>query len=278
MVTKNIKSPLLEVLRKIRKSLIKDKFWISVRRTQISLTNIFVRIAAKFNGFELVPAPLTYNQDGLATRHNCDFLRDKNFLKAYSSGVATGSWGANNIEWRVFVVCWAAQHAMHLDGDFVECGVNRGGLARSVIDFVGFEKTQKTFYLLDTFCGLVDRCISPEERSLGKKAGEYSECYQQVCNTFRDFSNVVIIRGVVPDTLPSVKADHIAFLSIDMNCVEPEIATGDFFLGKAGTWRSNSFRRLRLAWLYYTKKCMGSICSKQKHYGFGLANGSRAYC
>jgi hypothetical protein len=121
---------------------------------------------------------------------------------------------------------------MHLDGDFVECGVNRGGLARSLIDFVEFEKSKKTFYLLDTFCGLVDSLITPAEKKLGKKPGGFVDCYDEVCNTFKQFPNVVIIRGVVPETLPLVKAERVAFLSIDMNCAEPEIAAGEFFWDK----------------------------------------------
>ena len=30
-----------------------------------------------------VDGPLMYNQDGLATRHNCDVMRDENFVRAY---------------------------------------------------------------------------------------------------------------------------------------------------------------------------------------------------
>jgi len=54
----------------------------------------------------------------------------------------------------------AADKASRLGGDFVECGVNRGGYSRAVMHFVDFPRLGKTFYLLDTFHGLEDKLIS----------------------------------------------------------------------------------------------------------------------
>ena len=39
------------------------------------------------DGRTLVQGPLTYNQDGLATRHNVDFLRDPRFVEACRVGM-----------------------------------------------------------------------------------------------------------------------------------------------------------------------------------------------
>jgi hypothetical protein len=181
---------------------------------------------------ELVPGPLTYNQDGLATCHNCDFRSNPLFAESYRLGKSTGSWGNNDPDWRAYVACWAAHKAVGLEGDFVECGVNRGGLARTVIHFVGFDALPKTFYLLDTFCGLVDDYLTAEERRVGVAAMEYSECYDAVRQTFQQFPNVQLVRGPVPDTLCQVRAEKVSFLSIDMNCVAPEIAAAEFFWDK----------------------------------------------
>jgi hypothetical protein len=109
--------------------------------------------------WELTPGPLTYNQDGLATIINCDFLNDPRFQEAYRLGEQTGSWKGARIHWRVHVLCWAADKASRLEDDFVECGVNRGGFSRAVIDFVDFPRLGKTFYLLDTFRGLEDKLV-----------------------------------------------------------------------------------------------------------------------
>lgn len=180
---------------------------------------------------ERVKGPLTYNQDGLASRHNCDFIRDPRFAKAYQLGKQTGSWKDADVHWRAHVCCWAADKGKSLPGDFVECGVNKGGLARTVFDYVDFPSLPKKFYLLDTFQGLSEKYISPEERARGIQPGGYEECYEAVKKTFGGY-NVDVIRGTVPDTLAQVKAERVAYLSIDMNCIEPEIAAAEFFWDK----------------------------------------------
>lgn len=179
--------------------------------------------------------PPTYNADGMMTWHNSDFQKDPRFMAAYKVGEATGSWNGRQIPWRAYVGCWAADQVKHLDGDFVECGVNRGGLARAICEYVDFKASRRTFYLLDTFRGLVEDMISDEEKKLGwnsTKNGYYVECYEDVVKTFRDFPNVKIIRGPVPDTLPQVDAERVCFLSIDMNCAAPEIAAAEYFWDK----------------------------------------------
>jgi hypothetical protein len=191
-----------------------------------------IQMIKNFRSYVLVHGPLTYNQDGLATRHNCDFMKDELFMEAYTLGKKTGSWGGADIHWRVYVVCWAANKAKSLEGDFIECGVNKGGYSRAIMNYVNFKNLKKKFYLLDTFCGLSEKYISDEEKKHGIKPGGYEECYESVKETFKDFNNVEIIRGTVPDTLPYVKAEKVSFLSLDMNCEAPEIAASEFFWDK----------------------------------------------
>lgn len=213
-----IKHGLRSQLRMIRYALIPDSVW-----KRMKWLHFLGRIEEK------VPGPLTYNQDGLASKHNCDFMKDARFVKAYAAGKATGSWGDSDIHWRAHVVCWAAQKGMVLEGDFVECGVNKGGLASVVLHYTELYKTSRKFYLLDTYNGLVDRYLSKEEKERDAHAVGYEECYEAVKRTFSDFSNVVVVKGAVPETLKEVTAKKIAFLSIDMNCVEPEIAAAEYF-------------------------------------------------
>lgn len=184
--------------------------------------------------YEFVLGPLTYNQDGLATRLNCDFMKDEKFITAYKLGKNTGSWGSFDIHWRAYICCWAANRAKNIQGDFVECGVNKGGLALTVMTYVDFKNLSKRFYLLDTFGGLADKYISDDEKKSGidRENYKYEKCYDFVKETFKEFSNVEIIKGPVPDTLPLVKAEKISYLSIDMNCALPEIAAAEFFWDK----------------------------------------------
>ncbi|HXB21424.1 MAG TPA: TylF/MycF/NovP-related O-methyltransferase, partial [Candidatus Solibacter sp.] len=51
----------------------------------------------------------------------------------------------------------------------------------------------------------------------------YSDCYADVVKTFAPYPGARIVRGMVPDTLSAIDAERISYLSIDMNCAEPEI-------------------------------------------------------
>jgi O-methyltransferase len=175
----------------------------------------------------LLPGPVTYEEDGLATMHNASFQTDPTFSTAYTKALATGSW--SGIAWRAHVVAWAARQCMHVPGDFVECGVNRGGYSRLIVDYVDLRNSTKKFFLLDTFAGLVPKYLTEEERQRGlMEAYQYTECYEAVKLLFSDVPNVVIVKGAVPDTLPQITSKSVAFVSIDMNCVEPEIAAATF--------------------------------------------------
>ncbi|MEO5364511.1 MAG: TylF/MycF family methyltransferase [Magnetococcus sp. DMHC-8] len=179
----------------------------------------------------------TYYQDGLATVHNADFRQEPRFAQAYKQGFDLGGWGPNGPNvWRVYVVCWAAFVASRLEGDFVECGVDKGSMARAVIEYVNFPSLNKRFVLMDTFEGLVEELITDAERQLwaGKhthlQPGAYPPSYDRVVNTFAPYGDrVQIIRGAIPSTLDQVTTDRVAFMSIDMNCVAPEIAAIEFF-------------------------------------------------
>ncbi|PYP88520.1 MAG: methyltransferase [Candidatus Angelobacter sp. Gp1-AA117] len=161
----------------------------------------------------------TYMEDGLITRHTADFLHDKKFAAAYAKGKATGSWNGSNPRWRVYTACWAAAYAAQLPGDFVECGVNRGGMALTILEYLNFNSLNKKFFLLDTFQGF-PKGAQPSEANVGL----YEDCYEDAVKTFAPYSGVVIVRGEVPGTLSQITSEQIAYLSIDMNCAEPEIA------------------------------------------------------
>jgi O-methyltransferase len=171
-----------------------------------------------------------YNQDGLATAHNCDFLKDELFMESYRLGEATGSWDGSQPIYRAYIAAWAGGRAKSLQGDFVECGVNRGALSRMIINYVHFEQLPKTFYLLDTYQGLAATKLSDLEKE--RHVDRYPDCYADVVATFSPFKNVKIIKGTVPETLSEVKSEQIAYLSIDMNCVGPEIAAIEYFWNK----------------------------------------------
>jgi hypothetical protein len=190
------------------------------------------------DGRVLVPGPLAYNTDGLATRHSVAWMHDPRFVRAYEAAVSSGhKFGANlHVEWRVYLPCWAATVASRLEGDFVECGVDTGMCSRAVCSYVGFERFRdRTFYLLDTFEGFPAEQLTPGERAADLAAHYdqyYGDTYELVRANFHAYPNVVLVKGRVPDTLAQVASEKVAYLMIDMNAVVPERAAMDYFWDK----------------------------------------------
>jgi hypothetical protein len=106
-----------------------------------------------------------YDQDGLRSIHNHDFMSDPAFVRAYQRGVQAAS--DYHWHWRVHVGLWAARLAVRLPGDFVECGTNRGFLSSAIMKDLDWDKTGRRFYLLDTFSGRAERFVSVEEKKDG---------------------------------------------------------------------------------------------------------------
>lgn len=184
-------------------------------------------IPNKFQG------PIQFISDGVATSNNADFLLDPRFQKAYQLARETSPWKDFEMQWRTYVVCALAEMVKTKPGDFVECGVNTGAYSRAVIDYIDFQQTGKTFFLLDTYDGLVAEQITEKEAKAGidNYLSTYKNVYDQVVATFSPF-NTKIIKGAVPGTLSQCTATQVCYLSIDMNVVAPEIAAANYFWDK----------------------------------------------
>ena len=192
--------------------------------------------AASISSGRNLVVPDVYNQDGLTSIHNHEFMNDGEFVAAYRRGVAAAGidyqW-----HWRVHVGLWAAYTASRLPGDFVECGVNKGFMSSSIMHYLNWDALGKTFYLLDTFKGIDERYVTPQELEGGvleknKKlieSGGYVQGSEAARKNFSEWRNTLIIEGVIPETLAAVRAERVAFLHIDLNCAPPEIAALNYF-------------------------------------------------
>lgn len=212
-----------------------------------NMSNIINRFLSAKLFFKLNPDNLplhkhfTYDADGLITFHYSDFLNDPTFIQAYKSGTAAGHKLSNNlhIEWRAYVACWAANHVKYLDGDYVECGCYTGILSKIVASYIEFEKMQhKRFFLFDSFQGLnLDLLIEDEKKNIelyrSKNTGIYSGNYLEITkNNFKDYKNVFLVQGFIPDSLYMVEINKVCYLSIDMNAAYPEVEALKYFWNK----------------------------------------------
>ncbi len=192
---------------------------------------------ARGRGSENRGPRVTYDEDGLRTVHDASFTEDAGFLRAYERGVRAAGGMDYRWRWRVHVGLWAAAAASRLEGDFVECGVNRGFLASAILTDLDWDSLGKTFWLLDTFRGGEERLASESERREGwasrnaelLKSDFYVSSSESVRANFAEWRNVRIVEGAVPETLARVAAPRVAFLHLDMNCSPPEVAALEFF-------------------------------------------------
>jgi Macrocin-O-methyltransferase (TylF) len=193
--------------------------------------------AAGYTIHRLPNGKKVYDQDGLWCIHNHEFMEDHSFRNAYKRGaLAASDYGWH---WRVHIGLWAAYSASKLDGDFVECGVNRGFLSSAIMEYLNWDSLGKTFYLLDTFAGLDERYVSEQELKSGAlmsnerhlSTGFYVRGVDAVRANFSQWKNVKIIQGSVPDTLSAVDTQRISYLHLDMNCAPPEVAAFNYLWG-----------------------------------------------
>jgi hypothetical protein len=187
---------------------------------------------------------VAYASDGLISVHAHAFMRDPAFVRAYARGVkAIGGVDTYQWHWRLHVGLWAATVAVRLEGDFVECGVNRGFLSSAMMEHLDWNSLGRDFYLLDTFAGIDERFVSDQERRGGivlknrekLESGFYVTGVDQVRENFAQWPRARIIVGAVPETLSQVRATRVAFLHLDMNSAPPETSALSFFWDRLDT-------------------------------------------
>jgi hypothetical protein len=157
------------------------------------------------------------------------WLDDPGFAKAYAEAKSISAWG-RDIRWRVQTLVKTAAAARHVEGDFVECGVDTGGTARAVMAYLGDDAfDDRAFYLFDTFHGIVP------EQLLADEPAPIEDRYPDVADVaranFADKPYVRIVEGTVPQTLSAYTGTQVAYLHIDMNAAYPEVEAFKFFWG-----------------------------------------------
>lgn len=167
-----------------------------------------------------------YATDGLVSFHRHSFMDDPDFQRAYQRG-SHANGGDYDFHWRIHISLWASASASKLDGDFVECGVNRGFQSSAIMENLDWDSLGKTYYLFDTFAGLDARYVTPEQFETSQeylRTGFYVDGAEGARANFAQWKNHHVIAGTVPETLDQGPDGPVAYLHIDMNCAGPEVA------------------------------------------------------
>ena len=141
-------------------------------------------------------------------------MEDERFYDAWRHNVRNTSDIA--IVWRRYILACAGHHCLHLPGDFVECGVYAATGIKTVVDYLGGPAFPKKFYGYDTFD------YNPVEGHAfeGQEAG----FYEKIKERFLGYDQIVLIKGLIPDSFAEGVSEKIAYLHIDLNNAEGEIA------------------------------------------------------
>lgn len=151
-------------------------------------------------------------------QRNLGYRRNKRFVNAFNANAFTAQ--EKSLELRLNTLTWAAEHALHVEGDFVECGVWKGFCSAVITDYLDFKQITKTYYLYDTFEGIPEEYDTEKHNSpLLSEPG----LYENVIERFRKHPNVRVIKGIVPQSFEQAVPEKVAFLHLDMNSSKSEI-------------------------------------------------------
>jgi hypothetical protein len=163
-----------------------------------------------------MPEHGVYASDNLFTfGRNLSFLDDEALMAAFREHATTRL--EQVILWRTSIVVWAARQGMRLDGDFIECACYKGTTARIVYDCANLAAHPgRRYFLYDMF---EHDPANPHHAVPG--GGEMGEW---VTGRFAAMPNVIVSRGKVPEVLHRAAPEKIAFMHLDLNSAEAELA------------------------------------------------------
>ena len=153
---------------------------------------------------------------------NNSALEDAPFRKAWQENIKNPADEA--IVWRRYILACAAYHCVHLPGDFAEFGVYLGSGIKTVIDYLGGIEFPKTFWAYDTFD------YNPVEGHAF--SGQAPGLFEKVKERFKDYPQVKLIKGLLPESFSQGSPSSLAYMHIDLNNFKGEIAVLDALFDK----------------------------------------------
>lgn len=147
------------------------------------------------------------------------FLDDQKFMSAFQA--ANPDAQEESQIWRSHVLCWAARRALGVPGDFVEAACYKGFTARVLCNALDFAGTGRDYWLYDLFDPPAGYSHLLEDHGGG--------LHERVVQRFADIPRAHVVKGSIPESFARGEPARVAFLHVDMNAPEPEIATLDRF-------------------------------------------------
>ena len=125
---------------------------------------------------------------------------------------------------RVWMLYSLATQAMHLEGEFWECGVYKGGTALMLADIISPYK-DKQLRLFDTFEGMP--ATDPDLDY--HREGDFSDnSLNAVRDRIGESGNLSFHPGLIPDTFSGLEGNKIAFAHVDVDIYQSVLDCCEF--------------------------------------------------
>jgi len=120
------------------------------------------------------------------------------------------------------------RYCSHLDGDFAECGVYKGGTAYMLADvLMSLSLQSKSLHLFDTFSGMPS---TADKDPSGHKQGEYGDItLEEVKAYLNPFPFIIFHPGFIPETFRGLEDNRYAFVHVDVDLYQSTKDSLSFF-------------------------------------------------
>ncbi len=188
----------------------------------IKAKNIFIQKKLK-NSVDFISSQCDnffIGDEMMIANKNMHFFEDEHFYKILNATATSEVY--QGMAWRMHNLVWASKMALGVKGDFIECGVFRGFKSYFLLKYLQETISDRNYYLFDTFEGIDQKQshLSPINKAEHNKTG----LYDFIKFRFKGFENVIIKQGIVPHSLIKAQLKKVAFLHLDMNSYQAEIA------------------------------------------------------
>lgn len=135
---------------------------------------------------------------------------------------------------RCYIIYKFCNHCLHIDGDFAECGVYKGGTAFLIASTLANNSVyDRQLHLLDTFAGMP--AIATEDPSDLKK-GDFGDVSLRAVKEYLQMLPLVVFHpGFIPETFEAVKDSKFAFAHIDVDLYQTTKDCCSFFYDRMAT-------------------------------------------
>jgi len=129
---------------------------------------------------------------------------------------------------RCYIIQKFCYNCLHLEGDFAECGVYKGGTAFLTTYTLKKNSIQdKELHLFDTFTGMPG--IVNKDPSFHKKCDFGDISMNTVKEYLKKFPFIYFHPGLIPDTFEAVKTKRFAFVHVDVDLYQTTKDCCNFF-------------------------------------------------